>query len=103
MRRHLARNRTFLIIALTLLVVDRATAERLLWELPDNDRSRQAICPRWAFEMWMWEDDQNTARAVTDYVEGCAKHDLPLRAVLIDSPPFTSGLPTHSWSGTFRV
>lgn len=71
------------------LVVGRVgavRAERFLWELPDNDTSRQAICPAWAFEMWMWEDDQNTAEAVWDYVNGCAKHQLPLRAVLIDSP-----------------
>ncbi len=62
------------------------SAERFLWELPDNDQSRQAVCPPWAFEMWMWEDDQNTAEAVWDYVNGCAKHDIPLRVVLIDSP-----------------
>ncbi len=75
-------------LAAGLIAASGGTAEaaRFLWELPDNDRSRQAICPRWAFEMWMWEDDGNTAAAVWDYVNGCAKHDIPLRTVLIDSP-----------------
>ncbi|UCH33178.1 MAG: hypothetical protein JSV65_11375 [Armatimonadota bacterium] len=58
------------------------------WEFPDvpPDNSRQALTPQWAFEVWMWEDDVNTADAVYDLVNGCAEHDLPLRAVLIDSP-----------------
>mgnify|MGYP000685405677 CR=1 FL=1 len=68
------------------ILVGAVRGERFLWEFPDNDQSRQAICPPWAFEMWMWEDDENTAPAVWDYVNGCARHDLPLRTVLIDSP-----------------
>ena len=58
------------------------------WEFPGvaPDTSRQALAPRWAFQVWMWEDDVNTAAAVWDMVNGCAKHDLPLRVILIDSP-----------------
>jgi alpha-glucosidase (family GH31 glycosyl hydrolase) len=37
-------------------------------------------------ECWIWEDDANTAAAVNELVEGCERHDLPLRTVLIDSP-----------------
>lgn len=73
-------------VGLVLVIGSVGRAERRLWELPSKDPSRQAICPAWAFEMWMWEDDQNNAAAVWDYVNGCAKHDLPLRTVLIDSP-----------------
>ncbi len=74
------------ILGLLLGTGQARAAKRFLWELPDNDKSRQAICPQWAFEMWMWEDDENNAQAVWDYVNGCAKHHIPLRAVLIDSP-----------------
>jgi len=58
------------------------------WEFPGvpPDTSRQALTPQWAFGVWMWEDDVNTAAAVGDMVKGCAEHDLPLRAVIIDSP-----------------
>ncbi|MBN1345541.1 MAG: hypothetical protein JXQ73_22805 [Phycisphaerae bacterium] len=74
------------LIALAAMSPPAARAERPLWEFPDDDKSRQAICPAWAFEMWMWEDDKNTAEAVWDYVDGCKEHDIPLRVVLIDSP-----------------
>jgi alpha-glucosidase (family GH31 glycosyl hydrolase) len=50
------------------------------------DTSRQALTPQWAFGVWMWEDDVNTEAAVRDMVNGCRDHDLPLRAVIIDSP-----------------
>lgn len=72
--------------AWSLLTGVSAGAERITWEFPDNDKSRQAICPPWAFEMWMWEDDINKTEAVWDMVNGCAKQDLPLRTILIDSP-----------------
>jgi len=73
-------------LGVVLFAAIPARAERATWEFADNDKSRQAVCPPWAFEMWMWEDDYNTAEAVWDYVNGCRKHDLPLRTVLIDSP-----------------
>ena len=50
------------------------------------DTSRQALTPQWAFEVWMWEDNVNTAAAVWDMVDGCVRRDLPVRAVIIDSP-----------------
>ena len=58
------------------------------WEFPGvpPDTSRQALTSQWAFEVWMWEDDVNTADAVWDMVKGCEEYDLPLRAVIIDSP-----------------
>ena len=34
----------------------------------------------------MWEDDANTAEAVWDLIRGCEEHDLPLGAVMLDSP-----------------
>ena len=58
------------------------------WEHPDvpADTSAQALTPQWAFGVWMWEDDVNTQAAIYDIVNGCAKHDLPLSAVIVDSP-----------------
>ncbi len=83
--------RALLTLVLVGVVLSRAGSahaeqKRILLELSPKDDSKQAICPMWAFEMWMWEDDDNTAAAVWDYVNGCAQHDLPLRVVLIDSP-----------------
>ena len=50
------------------------------------DTSTPAIAPPWSLRPWFWEDDVNTSEAVWDLVDGCRDHDLPLGAVLIDSP-----------------
>jgi alpha-glucosidase (family GH31 glycosyl hydrolase) len=50
------------------------------------DTSSAAIAPPWSMKPWLWEDDVNTTAAVWDLVDGCRDHDLPLGAVLIDSP-----------------
>jgi alpha-glucosidase (family GH31 glycosyl hydrolase) len=50
------------------------------------DTGSPAVAPPWALKPWFWEDDVNTAAAVWDLVNGCRDHDLPLGAVLIDSP-----------------
>ena len=42
--------------------------------------------PSWVYAPWMWEDDRNNAEAVWDLVRGCRKHQIPLGAVIIDSP-----------------
>jgi len=48
--------------------------------------------PSWVFSHWMWRDaerdenDANTAEAVRELVAGCRQHDIPLGAVIIDSP-----------------
>lgn len=73
-------------ILVAALTAPTASAKRFTWDLPDNDKSPQAITPPWAFGMWMWEDDENNAAAVWDFVDGCIEHELPLKAVLIDSP-----------------
>ncbi|WP_029247290.1 TIM-barrel domain-containing protein [Schlesneria paludicola] len=50
------------------------------------DTSSPAVAPPWSMRPWMWEDDVNNAEAVWDLVDGCRDHDLPLGAILIDSP-----------------
>jgi alpha-glucosidase (family GH31 glycosyl hydrolase) len=50
------------------------------------DTSSPAVAPPWSMKPWLWEDDVNTSEAVWDLVDGCRDHDLPLGAVLIDSP-----------------
>ncbi len=50
------------------------------------DTSAPAIAPPWSMRPWFWEDDINTSAAVWDWVHGCESHDLPIGAILIDSP-----------------
>jgi alpha-D-xyloside xylohydrolase len=59
-----------------------------IWGIPFNG-SRHGpppVTPPWALECWLWEDDVNTATFVNELLEGYARHDLPVRTVLIDSP-----------------
>lgn len=58
------------------------------WGFPLNfqRQGKPPITPPWALECWVWEDDTNTADFVNELVEGYAKHDIPVRAILIDSP-----------------
>ena len=38
------------------------------------------------YEPWVWEDEENTAEALLDLVEGYRKRDIPVGAVIVDSP-----------------
>ncbi|MCY1723206.1 hypothetical protein OU798_22850 [Prolixibacteraceae bacterium Z1-6] len=44
------------------------------------------LTPAWALECWLWEDDYNTAEYVDTLLAGYAKHDIPVRTIMIDSP-----------------
>ncbi|MGC3943282.1 MAG: glycoside hydrolase family 31 protein [Chryseolinea sp.] len=44
------------------------------------------LTPAWALECWLWEDDVNTAARVDTLLEGYARHDIPVRTILLDSP-----------------
>lgn len=44
------------------------------------------VSPAWVFDHWVWEDDVNTSAEVWNVVDAYAKHDIPVGAVIIDSP-----------------
>lgn len=44
------------------------------------------ITPRWAFEPWVWEDNTNTQASTQSLVDGYLSRDIPVGAVIIDSP-----------------
>ena len=56
------------------------------WPFRMGSGGRVPRTPAWALECWVWEDDTNTAEAVRELLEGYARHDIPVRTVLIDSP-----------------
>lgn len=47
---------------------------------------RVPVTPRWALECWLWEDDHSTAAAITELLDGFAKHDIPARTIILDAP-----------------
>jgi hypothetical protein len=44
------------------------------------------ICPRWAFEPWVWEDNTNTRTSAENLVQNYQSRSIPVGAVMIDSP-----------------
>jgi alpha-glucosidase (family GH31 glycosyl hydrolase) len=48
------------------------------------DRHRRSR--RWAFEPWVWEDNGNTRASTEGVVTGYASRQIPVGAVIIDSP-----------------
>lgn len=78
------------IVVLVILVLAIAYLYFVLpfWGIPFNGQrhGRPPVTPPWALECWLWEDDTNTAAAVQELLDGYAKHDIPVRTILIDSP-----------------
>ncbi|HEX3725751.1 MAG TPA: TIM-barrel domain-containing protein, partial [Pirellulales bacterium] len=68
----------------TGLAEDGASVSNLLQNTFDT--STPAVAAPWSMKPWLWEDDVNTSQAVWDLVDGCRDHDLPLGAIMIDSP-----------------
>lgn len=44
------------------------------------------ICPAWAFKPWVWEDNDNTQSTIESIVNTYLDDDIPVGAVIIDSP-----------------
>lgn len=52
----------------------------------DSDRPRPPLTPRWAYEPWVWEDEENNAAATLALVDGYRQRGIPVGAVIVDSP-----------------
>ena len=44
------------------------------------------ISPKWVFEPWVWEDSHNTDDSTLSLINGYFIRDIPIGAVIIDSP-----------------
>lgn len=53
------------------------------------------ICPRWALEPWVWEDYGNTGSSLLQLVDQYEEHEIPVGAVIIDSPWEAGDLNIH--------
>ncbi len=75
-------HRIFLFLALGIVIVGLphggASAE-------SSSSLRVPITPPWALECWVWEDDHHTADYVRELLGGYREHDIPARAIIIDS------------------
>lgn len=89
MKKILKKSAKYLIISLSVLTVFGYFYFILpFWGMPFNAQrhGNPPLTPAWALECWLWEDDQNTASYEDSLLDGYAKHDIPVRTLLIDSP-----------------
>lgn len=80
--------RASLVLLLVLVALTYFVYVLPFWGIPFNQsrHGRVPLTPPWALECWLWEDDVNNAAFVKELLAGYAKHDFPVRTILIDSP-----------------
>lgn len=52
----------------------------------EPEQPRPPLTPRWAYEPWVWEDEENDADATLALVDGYRQRDIPVGVVIVDSP-----------------
>lgn len=79
--------RALIVLLLVLVALVYFVYVLPFWGIPFNQsrHGRVPLTPPWALECWLWEDDVNNAAFVKELLEGYAKHDFPVRTILIDS------------------
>jgi len=77
-----------LICLVSLLIISYFYFILPFWGIPFNAQrhGNPPLTPAWALECWLWEDDNNTSAYADTLLQGYAKHDIPVRTLLIDSP-----------------
>ena len=55
----------------------------------------EAPWPEWTFEHWVWEDE-STQESATALIDGYLERDIPVGAIIIDSP-WATGYNTFEW------
>ena len=73
-------------MAVLLTLSGRAQAQYPWTDFPGNP----PITPRWAFEPWVWDGNSQVTAAATNLVNGYMTNNIPVGAVIIDDPWFTS-------------
>jgi alpha-glucosidase (family GH31 glycosyl hydrolase) len=61
----------------------------------DPGATDEAPWPEWAFHHWVWEDE-STQESALALVDGYLAHDIPVGAIIIDSP-WATGYSTFEW------
>jgi alpha-glucosidase (family GH31 glycosyl hydrolase) len=82
---HLARLVPMLIL-LALVLVEPLGHALSSFAVDGPERPRPPLTPRWAYEPWVWEDEENDADATISLVDGYRQRDIPVGGVIVDSP-----------------
>ena len=80
------RNKQAFISTITILMVFIGGLCGQAWAQGDPFDGPPPICPRWAFEPWVWEDYENADNSLLRLVNQYEEHEIPVGAVIIDCP-----------------
>ncbi|MGE3269261.1 MAG: TIM-barrel domain-containing protein [Chloroflexota bacterium] len=75
-----------LVVALISPLGNAISSLALSNPLSTPEPPRPPLTPRWAYEPWVWEDEENDADATVALVDGYLQRDIPVGAVIVDSP-----------------
>ena len=76
-----------------LIFLSFITFANLLFAM-DNENPQ--IVPAWALHPWVWEDSLNTQQAALTLVNDYLKRDIPVGAIMIDSP-WSTAYNNYEW------
>lgn len=81
----LVRALPLLMLAVVFSIAPRGEVRRS-FALQAPDQVRPPLAPRWTYEPWVWEDEENDADATVALVDGYRQRDIPVGVVIVDSP-----------------
>ena len=73
-------------VAVLILLACTSCGGRSPTPVPVKLHPEKAPWPAWAWSHWVWEDEENTQAATLQLVKDYQAHDIPVSAVIIDSP-----------------
>lgn len=90
--------RTFLLLVLTSFIFT-SNAQQIDWNAPVPSNALEDTFgydwPAWVFSHWVWEDESTQESALT-IVDDYLSRDIPVNAIIIDSP-WETGYNTFEW------
>src|SRR3954462_13267750 len=75
-----------LVILLVLVLVEPLGSTLASFAFRAPDKPRPPLTPRWAYEPWVWEDEENDSDATVSLIDGYRQRDIPVGVVIVDSP-----------------
>ncbi len=100
--KNILKFQSFLILTLLfsnsvyLMAGDAVNAKNKAENQEKVEKQLPPLIPRWAYEPWVWEDNDNTQSSVLGLVDGYLSRNIPVAAVIIDSP-WSTGYNDFNW------
>jgi|GEM_PF-1667264 len=88
-----------ILLLLLLALYSKTQAQQINWNAPVLSNALEDTFnlpwPSWVFSHWVWEDE-STQESALAFVDGFLSRDIPVSAIIIDSP-WETGYNTFEW------